>query len=281
MYIDPKILQWKYISDPVMVQSLITLAALNNGDSISMSIRNISNLLNLSLQRTRTLLDKLQQSGVISIHTKQSMDITQEATQKATQKVTHISFCKYVGYDNASTQNTTQNITQNATQKSERFSKPIIPLLFSQEEEIPVPESPSNNNEKKKTTRATKSFVKPSVQEVQAYINESASKNGLDPSCIGFTAQKWMSYYESNGWLVGNRKKMKDWKRSVLYWLNNTYKHAAIIHQPAPSISGNNVAIQNNIKYDSTNNQQWRETSYERNKRRAIAVASSIALYED
>jgi hypothetical protein len=34
-------------------------------------------------------------------------------------------------------------------------------------------------------------------------------------------SERWMSHYESNGWLVG-KNKMKDWKASVRTWkLNN------------------------------------------------------------
>lgn len=53
-----------------------------------------------------------------------------------------------------------------------------------------------------------KRFVKPTVEEVQAYCEER--NNGVD-------AQKWFDYYEANGWKVG-RNPMKDWKASVRTW---------------------------------------------------------------
>lgn len=51
-------------------------------------------------------------------------------------------------------------------------------------------------------------FVKPKINEVEAYCKER--KNDVDP-------QTWFDHYESNGWLVG-RNKMKDWKAAVRTW---------------------------------------------------------------
>lgn len=53
-----------------------------------------------------------------------------------------------------------------------------------------------------------KRFVKPTVDEVQAYITEN---NFI------VDAQKFIDYYESNGWIVG-KTKMKDWKAAVRGW---------------------------------------------------------------
>ena len=51
-------------------------------------------------------------------------------------------------------------------------------------------------------------FVKPTIEEVQAYCEER--HNGVD-------AQRWFDYYEANGWKVG-KNAMKDWKASVRTW---------------------------------------------------------------
>lgn len=57
---------------------------------------------------------------------------------------------------------------------------------------------------KPKTTR----FVKPTVEEIKAYCEER--KNSVD-------AEKFLNYYESNGWKVG-KNPMKDWKAAVRTW---------------------------------------------------------------
>ena len=54
--------------------------------------------------------------------------------------------------------------------------------------------------------------MKPDVEEVRAYCVERG--NRVD-------AQKFVDYYESNGWRVG-RNPMKDWKAAVRTWERNT-----------------------------------------------------------
>ena len=55
----------------------------------------------------------------------------------------------------------------------------------------------------------SKRFVKPSIKDVQAYI-EARGYNLVNP-------EEFWHYYESNGWHVG-RKPMKSWKSAVAYW---------------------------------------------------------------
>ena len=70
----------------------------------------------------------------------------------------------------------------------------------------------SNNNMSDKPTPRTR-FVKPTLAEVAAYCAQR--KNKVDP-------EKFLDYYESNGWKVG-RNPMKDWKAAVRSWERNTY----------------------------------------------------------
>lgn len=58
-----------------------------------------------------------------------------------------------------------------------------------------------------------KNFIKPTLQEVQAYCYER--KNSVNP-------QKWLNHYESNGWKVG-KNPMKDWKAAVRTWESSDY----------------------------------------------------------
>jgi len=58
----------------------------------------------------------------------------------------------------------------------------------------------------------TKVFKKPTIEDVKTYMKELGMND---------ISERWMSHYESNGWLVG-KNKMKDWKASVRTWkLNN------------------------------------------------------------
>lgn len=56
-----------------------------------------------------------------------------------------------------------------------------------------------------------KKFMKPSIQELSEYCKER--RNAVSP-------EKFIDYYESNGWRVG-RNPMKDWKAAVRTWERN------------------------------------------------------------
>ena len=81
--------------------------------------------------------------------------------------------------------------------------------IESEKEIEAVPASPPAPAESKKTKR----FVKPKVEEVEAYCRER--QNGID-------AHHFYDYYESNGWKVG-KSPMKDWKATVRSWERNGY----------------------------------------------------------
>lgn len=61
--------------------------------------------------------------------------------------------------------------------------------------------------------RGPKRFVKPTLEQVAAYVAEIDA--GIDP-------QAFIDHYESNGWKVG-RNAMKDWKAAVRTWKRNGY----------------------------------------------------------
>lgn len=66
-----------------------------------------------------------------------------------------------------------------------------------------------------------KRFSPPTIEEVKAYCDER--KNRVDP-------QRFIDYYESNGWKVG-KNPMKDWKAAVRTWERNS-KPTAVIEMP-------------------------------------------------
>lgn len=52
-------------------------------------------------------------------------------------------------------------------------------------------------------------FVQPTVEEVAQYCQERG--NGIDP-------EHFVDHYKANGWKVGGRAKMKDWRAAVRNW---------------------------------------------------------------
>lgn len=56
-----------------------------------------------------------------------------------------------------------------------------------------------------------KRFAPPTLEELKAYISEHG---------YNVDAERFMDYYESNGWIVG-KSHMKDWKAAVRNWSRN------------------------------------------------------------
>lgn len=71
---------------------------------------------------------------------------------------------------------------------------------------------------------AQKRFSPPTVEMVAEYCQER--RNGVD-------AQRFVDYYSSNGWKVGGRGAMKDWKAAVRTWEGNGYGGGTA--KPAPT----------------------------------------------
>ena len=66
-----------------------------------------------------------------------------------------------------------------------------------------LPKKETNGSKDKKSK-----FTPPTLEEVKAYCLESGHR---------IDAERFIDYYESNGWMVG-RNKMKDWKAAVRNW---------------------------------------------------------------
>ena len=79
--------------------------------------------------------------------------------------------------------------------------------------ETSVTPTPNNINNNINNNISPKRFVKPTVEEVRAYCKER--NNNVD-------AEKFISHYDSNGWMVG-KSSMKDWKGAVRTWEKNDY----------------------------------------------------------
>ena len=107
---------------------------------------------------------------------------------------------------------------------------------------FPSPAEPTPLPAKKKTSTT---FVKPTVEEIDAYCVER--KNGLSGQAI-------YDHYEANGWMVG-RVKMKDWKAAVRTWEKKAGEFAP---QTAPK---KGVAL-TNPTHSSLDVQAWEDELY-------------------
>ena len=80
-------------------------------------------------------------------------------------------------------------------------------------------------------------FTPPSVEEVKAYCQER--RNGVD-------AQRFVDFYEANGWSQGRGKTIKDWRAAVRTWERGENNGSAADHGKPESSAGKRF----NIKYD-------------------------------
>jgi hypothetical protein len=91
---------------------------------------------------------------------------------------------------------------------------------------------PQPKNEKKRFV-----FIKPSVDEVKAFFKE---KNKTD-----LEAEKFFNHFESNGWLVGGKSKMKNWQAAARNWILNSEKFNERSSSPPRGKPGNINVNQN------------------------------------
>lgn len=89
--------------------------------------------------------------------------------------------------------------------------------------ESSVSPTPNNINNNIKNNISVTRFVKPKVEEIEAYCKER--NNSVD-------AQQFFDYYESKGWKVG-KSPMKDWKSAVRTWERNDFNnHKSVSEEP-------------------------------------------------
>lgn len=70
--------------------------------------------------------------------------------------------------------------------------------------------------------RRVKKFMKPSVEEVAEYAEGYIKSRNLRLTGETFRAERFVSWYDSNGWKVG-KNPMKDWKGAVRTWIFKDY----------------------------------------------------------
>lgn len=80
-------------------------------------------------------------------------------------------------------------------------------------------------------------FISPSLEEAILFFKEK-NKSNLD-------AEKFFNHFESNGWLVGGKSKMKNWQAAARNWMLNSEKFQSQKKQPSPG----NLNVNQNKDY--------------------------------
>ena len=103
----------------------------------------------------------------------------------------------------------------------------------------------SEKKEKEKSSTKKEKMIVPTLELVKEYF--------LFQESTEYEAERYFNYYSSNGWLIGGKTKMKDWKASARNWMLNTSKFAINIptvksqnEQPNPRAYNLNVTTNKN-----------------------------------
>ena len=93
----------------------------------------------------------------------------------------------------------------------------------------------TNKENKNKSIVKNKIFEAPTFIEVETYFLES--------KVTIIEAQKFFNYYESNGWKIGCRSPMKNWKAAANNWMLNAEKFN-------PKVQPSNLHLNQDKDYD-------------------------------
>ena len=84
------------------------------------------------------------------------------------------------------------------------------------------PEVPANRQEEKiQDGRNRKNTYGPGIPPLREHVGIYFDEKGFEQE----EADRFFNYYESTGWLVGGRTKMKDWKAAARNWILNSKKY--------------------------------------------------------
>ncbi len=99
----------------------------------------------------------------------------------------------------------------------------------------------NRNNETIKTNKRGKTFSPPGLEEVKGFFKESESTHD--------EAESFFNHFQSNGWLVGGKAKMKDWQAAARNWIkrSKTFTKGNGGHR---SSSGAEMSAPNNTNYE-------------------------------
>ena len=136
--------------------------------------------------------------------------VNEQVTKQALNK--HQTSSKHVPYINILNNTNSINLDKQEISKNEKKLN-FTNSIFDEVVEMDLKEE-KKLREKKKKVEINK--TRPSLEETQIYF--------LEKNFSEVEAQRFFNYFESNGWLVGGRTKMKDWKAAARNWMLNAKK---------------------------------------------------------
>jgi len=163
-------------------------------------------------------------------------------------------------FDNSEVQNLNRKHTKKRTTIEQELNKPRIKIdTGSRQALIPSINNTNiiNNKQNVTTPESHSLFEQPSVIPNEAKRNEESLSNKFHPPHLSEIqmyfaekdapaeeADKFFNHYESNGWLVGGKSKMRNWRAAARNWLLNAKKFN----------SSKNLAVTNYHQLPTKNN---------------------------
>lgn len=211
-----QMIDWEWFTDPKTAHFWVYLLLRANWrdgrfkgmeikrGQLLMSLQDMAKETGLSVQNVRTAINRLKS--------------TRQLTCQPTRYGMLVSIVKYDNFqildDDANTQTNTpsnKELTRNQhatnTQLTTNEEYKEVNKVRREEYKDLKKEDISYEISKKESPKSPR-FIPPTLEEVQTYISEN---NYI------IDAQKFIDYYQSNGWIVG-KTKMKDWKATVRGW---------------------------------------------------------------
>ena len=85
-------------------------------------------------------------------------------------------------------------------------------------------DSETDNEAVKEAGKSSRTrFVPPNLVDVAAYCQQR--RNAVDP-------QRFIDYYEANGWVQGKGKPIRDWRAAVRTWEKGSQQKRQYVQQP-------------------------------------------------
>ena len=179
--------------------------------------------------------------------------VNEQVTKQALNK--HQTSSKHVPYINIINNTNSINLDKQEISKNEKklnFTNSIFDEV--QELDIKVEKEKKLREKKKKkeeevssiqstniSEKSSSRFLKPTLEETQIYF--------LEKNFPEIEAQRFFNYFESNGWLVGGRTKMKDWKAAARNWMLNTKKFKSRHPELVEGLNPNHLHVTNQKNY--------------------------------
>lgn len=197
--IQRKITEWQYFDCPTALYLWIRILVKANWKdgwfagkpiprgSFATSIGNFADEIKLHPNTIRKWLKKFEEAGQITV--------------KSTNKYTLITVINYAKYQDVPDDRVKRDVKQDVEQDvNQRVNQDVNQRV--------------DNRTNKQINQVTnkpiiKRFITPTIEEVQAYIDENY---------FMVDANKFFDYYTANGWTIGGKSKMKDWKATVRNW---------------------------------------------------------------